>query len=88
MTAQDHEYDDPELSAVDFLLCVMRDQSLPLPVRVDAADKLLPLYQKPQPIQTIKITGGLQDLTHAELVTLEARSSGNDFAWDLKPRVH
>ena len=81
-------YDDPSLSAVDFLLCVMRDTELSLAIRMDAADKLLPLYQKPQPVQTIKITGGLQDLTHAELVALEARSSGNDFAWDMKPRVH
>ena len=85
MTAQDHAYDDPSLSPVDFLLCVMRDVTLPLAVRVDAADKLLPLYQKPQPIQTIKITGGMGDLTHEELV---ARSGGDDFAWDLKPRVH
>ena len=71
-----------------FLLAVMHDTSLALAIRMDAADKLLPLYQKPQPIQTIKITGGLHDLTHEELVNYEAHSSGNDFAWDLKPRVH
>ena len=85
MTAQDHAYDDPDLDSVGFLLAVMHDTSLALAIRMDAADKLLPLYQKPQPIQTIKITGGLSELTHEELV---ARSGGDDFAWDLKPRVH
>ena len=78
-----HAYDNPELSAVDFLLCVMRDTSLPLPVRVDAADKLLPLYQKTELVH-ITITGGLSpDQVAARLTT-----SGDDFAWDLKPRVH
>ena len=85
-----HQYDNPELSAVDFLLCVMRDVELSLAVRVDAAAKLLPLYQKTQTI-TIRIEGGMPNLTPddvAAYAALATRSSGNDFAWDMKPRVH
>ena len=82
-----HQYDNPELSAVDFLLAVMRDRSLSIPVRVDAAAKLLPLYQKTQTI-TIRIEGGLPNLSPDEVAASVTRSSGNDFAWDLKPRVH
>ena len=79
----EHSYDDPELSAVDFLLCVMRDTTLSLSVRADAAAKLLPLYQKTQTIH-ITITGGFPNLTPDE-VAARVTNSGDDFAWDLKP---
>jgi hypothetical protein len=65
-----HKYDDPELSAFDFLLCIMHDQTLPLALRADAAGKLLPVYREVK-IQTVRITGGL-DLSPAELAQLEA----------------
>jgi hypothetical protein len=83
-----HEYDDPSLDAVDFLLAVMRDVTLPLAIRMDAANKLLPVYRPPPQILHIKITGGLGELTHAELADHEARRDDGLFAWDLKPMVH
>jgi hypothetical protein len=83
-----HEYDDPSLDAVGFLLAVMRDTTLSLAIRMDAANKLLPVYRPPPQILHIKITGGLGDLTLAELADYEARRDDGLFAWDLKPRVH
>lgn len=78
-----HAYDNPDLDSVGLLLAVMRDTSLPLAVRVDAADKLLPIYRKTEFLH-ITITGGLSpDQVAARLTT-----SGDDFAWDMKPRVH
>ena len=41
MTAE-HQYDDPVLSSKEFLYAVMRDPTLPLEQRMDAAVKLLP----------------------------------------------
>ena len=83
-----HEYDDPSLSAVDFLLAVMHDQTLSLAIRMDAADKLLPIYRDPPQTLNIRITGGLGDLTHEELVAYEARAPGNVLDWNDKPWVH
>jgi hypothetical protein len=71
-----HQYDDPSINGEQFLLAVMHDRSLPLAIRVDAADRLLPLYQEPRPVQTITITGGLPK----ELANIEARSS-DVFDW-------
>jgi hypothetical protein len=87
-TSTAHEYDDPELSAVDFLLCIMRDVTLELHIRVAAAEKLLPVYRPPPQVVHIKITGGLGELSHEELLTFAARTDDGLFAWDLKPRVH
>jgi hypothetical protein len=84
-----HEYDDPSLDAVGFLLAVMHDQTLSLAVRVDAAHKLLPIYRPPPQILNIRITGGLGDLTHEELVAYEARAPGDVLDWnDAKHSVH
>jgi hypothetical protein len=77
-----HEYDDPSLSAVDFLLAVMRDQTLPLAVRADAANKLLSIYRPPPQTLNIRITGGLGELTHEELVAYEARAPGDVLDWN------
>ena len=85
----EHQYDDPSLSAVDFLLCIMRDVTLSLAIRMDAAHKLLPLYRDPPQTLHIKITGGLGDLTHDELVAYEARAPGDVLDWnDSKHSVH
>jgi hypothetical protein len=81
-TSTAHPYDDPELSAVDFLLAVMRDVTLPLVVRVAAAERLLPIYRPPPEVLNIKITGGLGDLTHEELVAYEARAPGDVLDWN------
>jgi hypothetical protein len=48
-----HDYDDPEISALNFLLTIMHDRSLPIDVRIDAAGKALPFVDpplKPSPI--------------------------------------
>ena len=78
-----HPYDNPELSAFDFLVCIMRDVTLPLPVRVDAAGKLLPIYREMK-TTTVRITGGL-DLSPAELAELEAAKPDDDILmWNSK----
>jgi hypothetical protein len=77
-----HEYDDPSLDAVGFLLAVMRDTTLSLAIRMDAANKLLPIYRPPPQILNIRITGGLGDLTHDELVAYEARAPGDALDWN------
>jgi hypothetical protein len=40
-----HPYDNPGLSAKEFMLAVMHDPNTPLSVRLDAAAKLLPLLE-------------------------------------------
>jgi hypothetical protein len=49
---QSHAYDDPDLSPIEFLLAVMRDTSLPLPIRISAASAVAP-YQHPRSRQDI-----------------------------------
>jgi hypothetical protein len=47
-----HKYDDPNLSSLEFLLCVMRDPNVLLEHRVKAAEHLLPFTEaKPHPAQ-------------------------------------
>ena len=87
-TSAAHEYDNPELSSVDFLLAVMRDVTLSLAIRMDAAAKLLPIYREPPQTLTIKIVGGLGELTHKELVAYEARAPGDVLDWNSKKSVH
>jgi hypothetical protein len=88
-TSTAHEYDDPSLDAVGFLLAVMHDQTLSLAVRMDAANKLLPIYRPPPQTLHIKITGGLGELTHEELVAYEALAPGDALDWnDAKHSVH
>lgn len=49
-----HAYDDPDLSAVQFLLAVMRDQSVPLYLRMKAAHVVAPYeHHAPAPVQVI-----------------------------------
>jgi len=45
----DHAYDAPGLSALDFLLAVMRDTSLPLHIRTEAARSAAPYVAAPHP---------------------------------------
>jgi len=60
-----HAYDDPNLSAIEFLRACMHDQRLPLTTRMDAAAKLLPLTESARPpvrISEVKIIiEGLHD---------------------------
>jgi hypothetical protein len=77
-----HAYDDPSINSMDFLLAIMRDHSVALAIRMDAAAKLLPLYREPPQTVYIKITGGLQ-LTPEELAAIKARNQ-DVFAWDAK----
>ena len=43
-----HAYDDPDLSAIEFLQAVYRDPRLPMSTRIDAARGLLP-FTEPRP---------------------------------------
>jgi hypothetical protein len=44
----DHAYDNPELDSLQFLEAVMRDENVPIELRLKAAEGLLP-YQQPKP---------------------------------------
>jgi hypothetical protein len=81
-----HAYDNPSLDGEQFLTAVMHDRSVALAILMDAAAKLLPIYQEPRPIQTITITGGLPELTPAELADIEARRC-EVFDWRDRPEV-
>jgi hypothetical protein len=56
---REHEYNDPNISATDFLTKVMHDRTVPLSQRVDAATYLLKLPEPPPAVVTIKIEGGV-----------------------------
>jgi hypothetical protein len=60
---RDHDYNDPNISATDFLTKVMHDRTVPLNLRVDAATYLLKLPEPPPSVVTIKIEGGVPELT-------------------------
>jgi len=45
---QTHAFNDPDLSAIEFLQAVYRDSSLPMSTRIDAARGLLP-FTEPRP---------------------------------------
>jgi hypothetical protein len=68
---------------VDFLLAIMRDTTLELHLRMDAAARLLPVYRPPPLTLHIKILGGLPPGT-----AINASTDDGLFAWDLKPLVH
>jgi hypothetical protein len=56
----DHAYDAPNISAKDFLLAVMRDPTVPLNLRVTAADLVAPfmhpsLPQNRTPVYTVRV---------------------------------
>jgi len=48
MAQQDHRYNNPDLSPLDFLLAVMHDVTVPLHHRMAAADAAMP-YQPTYP---------------------------------------
>src|SRR6516165_7971842 len=41
-----HLYNDPDLSPIEFMLAVMRDTTLPLAIRLDAAAKVAPFMHR------------------------------------------
>jgi hypothetical protein len=45
--ATDHAYNSPGLNSKEFLLAIMRDQTVPLARRIDVACKLLELWPHP-----------------------------------------
>jgi hypothetical protein len=64
---QPHAYDNPSIRPKDFLLAVMRDTTVPLGQRIDAAGKALPLCHPPyapappdDPAYTVQIPSVLQ----------------------------
>lgn len=72
----EHEYNDPDLSSLEFLRAVQRDQKLPMSVRIDAA-KAAAVYEHPRLAQvnqdmtvgaTIRIEGGLPDLPGTNII--------------------
>jgi hypothetical protein len=80
-------YDDPMLSSVDFLLSVMRDRTVPIETRMDAAEKLMPIYKEIKTV-CIKIIGGMKELTAEQKADIEARNC-NVFDWRDQPKeVH
>src|SRR5262249_6200019 len=48
-----HSCDDPDLSAREFLLRVMRDTTLPLTTRIKAASAVAPYFTDPAPVPPI-----------------------------------
>lgn len=74
-----HAYDNLDLSPKEFLLAVMRDNRLPISVRMDAAAKVA-VYEHPRLQQvnqnveggmTIRIEGGLPDLPGTNIIMPE-----------------
>lgn len=72
----EHEYDNPAISPKEFLLAIMRDRRIPLPVRMDAAAKAA-IYEHPRLQQvsqdinrgvTIRIEGGLPALPGTNVI--------------------
>jgi hypothetical protein len=59
---KDHEYNEPGLSATEFLTRVMHDQTVSLTLRAEAANHLLRLQPppRPAPVVTVKIEGGMR----------------------------
>jgi hypothetical protein len=55
-----HIYNDPDLSATEFLFTVMRDRSVPIEDRVDAASWLLMLERFPHILDQISKFGELR----------------------------
>jgi hypothetical protein len=52
-----HAYDNPELSAKEFLLAVMRDRDVPLYLRLKAAKAVAPYtVQVPEPERVVHPT--------------------------------
>jgi hypothetical protein len=49
VTSSDHAYDDPNISAKDFLIAVMHDPTVPLRLRMTAADKVAPFMHPSLP---------------------------------------
>jgi hypothetical protein len=69
----DLDYNEPDLSAREFLLRMMRNRTVPLSLRVDAANHLMRLGEPPSPVVTIKIQGGVPDPVDADTADLLAQ---------------
>jgi hypothetical protein len=57
----DHAYNEPDLSATEFLTRVMHDRTVSLTLRAEAANHLLRLQPppRPAPVVTVRIEGGM-----------------------------
>lgn len=70
VSGSDHAYNDPDLSPKEMLLAIMRDQRLPLPIRMEAATKVA-VYEHPRLAQTNQdISGGLRIVIEGGLPAL------------------
>jgi hypothetical protein len=58
---RDHAYNDPHISATEFLTRVMHDRTVPLNLRKDAASHLLRVPEPPPAVVTLKIEGGVPE---------------------------
>ena len=74
MRATPHKYDNPLIGSEDFLLAIMRDPTVALAIRLDAAAKLLPIYRDPTQTLHITVTGGLPALSPEQTVAFEVRN--------------
>jgi hypothetical protein len=76
---KDHDYNDPNISPKDFMLAVMRDPSVPLSLRMDAANNVAPYehamapHIQPQVHLTLRIEGGLTTQLPGEQPLIEQR---------------
>jgi hypothetical protein len=73
---EDHAFDRPDITAKEFLNAIMRDRTLPISVRMEAAAKVA-VYEHPRLAQvnqetnagiTIRIEGGLPNLPGTNII--------------------
>jgi hypothetical protein len=57
----DRAYNEPGIGATEFIRAVMHDTTVPLLLRIDAANHLLRLPEPPPAVITIKIQGGVPE---------------------------
>jgi hypothetical protein len=57
----DHAYNAPNLSGTEFLRALYQDRTVPLSLRIEAANHLLRLEPppRPAPVVTVRIEGGV-----------------------------
>jgi hypothetical protein len=97
MPDDDHAYNDPSLSALDFLLAVMRDPTAAMADRIKAAETAIPYvahYTGPKwedldPMDRVTIVVRAADLTVTEPVRQPPGSRPNDLVHRiLDPHPH
>jgi hypothetical protein len=72
---RDHAYNEPNLSATEFLTRVMHDPTLSLTLRAEAANHLLRLQPpaRPAPVVTVRIQGGVPTINDEDTADLLAQ---------------